>query len=52
LQQELVAVPETVPVETLRLSQTIAEPVLVASPRPESARALVLEPLAETAEAP
>jgi hypothetical protein len=52
LQQELVAVPETVPVETLRLSQTIAEPVLVASPRPESARALVLEPLAETVEAP
>jgi hypothetical protein len=51
LQQELVAVPETVPV-ALRLSQTIAEPVLVASPRPESARALVLEPLAETVEAP
>jgi hypothetical protein len=46
LQQELVALPET-PVETLRLSQTIAEPLLVASPRPESAPALVLEPRAE-----
>jgi hypothetical protein len=28
LEQELVALPETVPVETLRLFQTIAEPVL------------------------
>jgi hypothetical protein len=52
LEQELVALPETVPVETLRLFQTIAEPVLVASPRPESASVLVLASWTELREVP
>jgi hypothetical protein len=42
LEQEQVALPETVPVEMLRLSQSIGELVLVASPGSESAPAPVL----------
>ena len=51
MEQELVALAETVPVETLRLSQATAEPVMMVSPRPESAPALVLEPRVEMVEA-
>jgi hypothetical protein len=39
LEQELVALPEAVPVEMLRLAETLGEPILVALPCSESVSA-------------